>query len=427
MNEDFLHYLWKFKYYRKENLTTQNGSPVEVISAGMHNTNAGPDFLNAKIKIADTLWSGNVEIHLNASDWEKHLHFRDDAYKNVILHVVYNADSKTFNSKRQQIPVLMLHFDEALYATYSQIKNNKETIACAEYFSGVKDFTINNWLDKLTVERLEQKIIIPENLLQQTKNNWNECFYISLARGFGGNLNSLAFETLAKSLPQKVLGKHKNSLTQIEALLFGQAGMLSDLNSDNEYIKTLRREYGFLKNKFGLKPIEQHLWKFLRLRPANFPTLRISQFAQLIHKSNSLLTSIIACKTLDEIREIFRLSSTEFWETHYTFQKESKKRIKSFGKKSIDILIINSIVPFLFLYGKKKKKHEIQEQALFFLEKIKAEQNKIITEWRNLGIDVENAYQSQALIQLTNNYCKAGKCLQCAIGNSILKNRKQML
>ncbi len=379
MTEEFLHYLWKYKYYEKKPLKTQDGKEIEVISSGINNTNSGPDFFNAKIKIGDTIWVGNVEIHINASDWNKHLHFKDEAYNNVILHVVYNYDEKIYNFKKQEIPAVSIHFNEKLYETYQKLLQSDNQIACSSFFDKVDDFTIHNWTDKLLIERLEQKTQIIENLLETTKNNWNECFYIFLARSFGSNLNAYAFETLAKSLPQKIIAKHKNNLFQIEALLYGQAGMLTNKETDAVYFQNLQKEYNFLQKKYNLKPIEEYLWKFLRLRPVSFPTIRISQFAQLIHKSNSLFSSILESKTLADLESFFQLNVSEYWETHYTFDgKETKKRAKSLGKKSISGLIINSIIPFLFLYGKKKSKEDIQQQAINLLEKMKPETNKII-------------------------------------------------
>jgi len=422
MTEEFLHYIWKYKYFHNENLRTEDYKAIEIISVGLHNQNAGPDFFNAKIKINDTLWVGNIEIHINSSDWEKHLHHENDDYNNVILHVVYYADSKTYNQQKQEIPVLSIQFDEKLYQNYLQIKNNPNTIACSNSIKKVDNFTILNWLDKLLIERLEQKTQIIENLLEQTKNDWNECFYIFLARGFGGNINSFAFEALAKSLPQRILAKHKNNLFQLEALLFGQAGMLNSEDKNTKYYSDLKKEYDFLKAKYKLQSIETYYWKFLRLRPINFPTLRISQFAQLIHQSNSLLTSILSSTNFDNLAKLFSLKTSVFWETHYTFVKESSQKKKSFGKNAIENIIINSIVPFLFIYGKKKTNTELQEKAIALLDQMKAEKNKVVSDWQTLGLQINTAYQSQASIQMMNEYCKPGKCTECAIGNQILSN-----
>lgn len=428
MTEDFLHYIWKYKYYEAKPLVTQDGKEVEIISSGIHNTNSGPDFFNAKIKIGDTTWVGNVEIHINASDWNKHLHFKDEAYNNVILHIVYHADEKIYNFKKQEVPTASIHFDRKIYEKYEKLTCSNTEIACAEFVSKVDNFTIFNWIDKILVERLEQKTLIVENLLETTKNDWNECFYIFLARSFGSNLNAYAFEMLAKSLSQKILAKHKSNLFQLEALLFGQAGMLNDTKIDDVYFLKLRKEYHFLQKKYKLKPIEEYLWKFLRLRPVSFPTIRISQLAKLIHQSNSLFSSIAESQKLKDLENFFQLEVSDYWETHYTFGgNQTKKKSKSLGKKSINGLIINSIIPFLFLYGKKKKQENIQQKAIDWLEEMKPETNKIISNWVKLGAEIKNAYQSQAYIQLMNEYCKPEKCLQCAIGNKILTTKQENL
>ncbi len=421
MNEDFLHYIWKYKLFEKETLITNNGKQIEILSTGMHNHDAGPDFLNAKIKIEDTIWVGNVEIHINASDWDKHLHQHNPAYNNVILHVVYLNDAKVFNNNKQEINTLSLHFDDQIFKKYESLKSKTHDIACHSFVEKIDNFTLSHWTEKLLIERLEQKTQLVENLLESTKNDWNECFYIFLSRSFGFNLNNYAFEMLAKSLPQRILAKHKNNLFALEALLFGQAGMLTDKQIDDEYYLNLQKEYAFLQKKYELTPIESYLWKFLRLRPVNFPTIRISQLARLIHDSQSLLSQIVEMKSLKELENLFDLQVSEYWLTHYTFGKLSEKKNKSFGKSSIDLLIINSIIPFLFLYGKKQKQAKVEDFALQLLENIKPEENKIISQWRNLNVSITNAQQSQAFLQLYNEYCKPQKCLWCAIGNKVLR------
>jgi len=420
MNEDFLHYIWKYKLFEKETLIDSSGKKIEIISTGMHNHDAGPDFLNAKIKIDNTLWVGNIEIHINASDWDKHLHQHNAAYNNVILHVVYQNDAKVYNSNNQEINTVSLHFNEAIFDKYKQLKSKAHEIACSSFIHKIDEFTLINWTEKLLIERLEQKTQLVENLLESTKNDWNECFYIFLSRSFGFNLNHYAFEMLAKSLPQKILAKHKNSLFAIEALLFGQAGMLQDPQIADSYYLDLQKEYAFLQKKYNLIAIESYLWKFMRLRPSNFPTLRISQLAHLIYNSHSLLSQIIETKSLKELENLFDVQISDYWLTHYTFGKASARKSKSFSKNSIHLLIINSIVPFLFLYGKKQKQTEIEDFAIQLLEKIKPEENKIIDQWRKLNFEVTNAQQSQAFLQLYNEYCKPQKCLWCSIGNKIL-------
>lgn len=422
MNEEFLHYIWKYKLFEKETLITTNGQPVEILSTGFQSSNAGADFINAKVKIGDTLWAGNVEIHIRSSDWNRHLHQNNNDYNNVILHVVYHHDQDIYNAQQQAVQTVVLQFKEEIFERYKQLKNTNQTIACADSLPTIDSFTLTHWREKLLIERFENKTQIIENLLETTKNDWNESFYIFLARAFGFNINAYAFEMLAKSLSQKILAKHKNQLFTIEALLFGQAGMLEKQDIEDQYYRNLQKEYIFLQKKYQLKPVESYLWKFLRLRPINFPTLRISQFAVLIFKSHSLFSQIIKIKNLEDLEKIFDLQTSEYWQTHYTFGKISPKKKKTLGKTAVHLLIINSIIPFLFFYAKKIKNTVLEDLAFEWLEKLPSEKNKILEEWKNLGLKIENAAHSQAFLQLSNQYCALQKCLDCAIGNRILKN-----
>jgi hypothetical protein len=421
MKEDFLHHLWKFKLYNRHNLKTTDGEAVEVLNTGQHNTDAGPDFFNAKVKVGETLWAGNVEIHLKSSDWKKHSHHLDGAYKNVILHVVHEHDEQVATAGGTGIVTLELKekFNPKLYKNYLQLLESREWIPCEKKIKSVDKLTVDSWLERLLVERLELKT---ENILQSlriNKNSWEETFYHQLAKNFGFQLNSLPFEMLAKSLPLSYLGKHKSSLLQIEALLFGQAGMLSKKFKD-DYPNQLKKEYDFLKMKFSLQPMDGSQWKFLRLRPSNFPTIRIAQFAQLIHKSSHLFSKILEIEKVKDIEKLFEVSVSDYWLTHYTFDKSSTRREKHLGETAMQIILINTVIPFLFAYGKQRQSEIHEERALLFLEKIAAEKNSIITHWNKLGLSSVNAGQSQALIQLKNEYCSKKNCLNCAIGNKII-------
>jgi hypothetical protein len=421
MKEDFLHHLWKFKLYNRHNLKTTDGETVEVINTGQHNSDAGPDFFNAKVKVGNTLWAGNVEIHLKSSDWKKHSHHLDGAYKNVILHVVHEYDEPVTTEDGNEIVTLELkeRFNPKLYKNYLQLLESKEWISCENKINTVDKLTFDSWLERLLVERLERKT---DNILQSlklNKNSWEETFYHQLAKNFGFNLNSLPFEMLAKSLPLSYLGKHKSNLMQIEALLFGQAGLLNKKFKD-DYPNQLKKEYEFLKRKFSLQSMDGSQWKFLRLRPSNFPTIRIAQFAQLIHKSSHLFSKILETDKHDQIKKLFEASVSDYWLTHYTFDKSSARRKKNLGETAMQIILINTVVPFLFAYGKQKQSEVYEERALAFLGKIEAEKNSIIKHWKTLGIDSDNAGQAQALIQLKNEYCSKKNCLNCAIGNKII-------
>ena len=421
MKEEFLHYLWKYKLYKNSELRCTNGEIVEILNPGSHNHDSGPDFFNAKVKIENTVWAGNVEIHINSSDWFAHHHHTDKAYDNVILQVVHNHDKNIKRTDGQIIPTLEITFDQKLLNNYKSLINNESWIACQSDLRKVDSFIIQNWLDKLTIERLEEKSNRINQLLEQTNNSWEISFYILLARNFGFKLNSEPFEQLAKSLPLNYLAKHKDNLLQIEALLFGQAGFLNDEKGD-EYFKKLKKEYHYLKKKFGLNGIEKHLWKFLRSRPGNFPTVRIAQFAKLIYNSSSLFSKILETQKIEDFYKLLVVEPSDYWRSHYMFNKESVQKSKSLGKAAVDVLLINTIIPFLFNYGKAKGISELQERAVELLEKIKPEKNAIINKWLELGIDPENAFETQALIHLKNNYCNHKKCLNCQIGDYLVKN-----
>jgi len=418
--EAFLHYLWKYKLFYTNDLSTCNEEPVEILIHGDHNQDAGPDFLNAKIKIGDTLWAGNVEIHINSSDWYKHGHHKDKAYDNVILQVVLNHDKEIFRTNGTQIATMELKFSKKLYENYETLLLNESWIPCEDKIKETEEFIINFWLSKLTIERLEDKANQIEQQLTKNKNDWENTFYQMLAKNFGFKTNGQPFEMLAKTLPLTLLAKHKNNLLQVEALLFGQAGFLEQDQSDSNTF-SLNKEYKHLKNKFRLKPIDKHMWKFSRLRPANFPTIRIAQFAQLIHKSQSLFSKIMETSEIKSLQEYFEVTPSEYWHKHYRPGKLSAGKKKTLGVNAFHNIVINTIVPFLFVYGTYKENEIYRERALSYLQKIPPEKNKIIKQWKKIGITAENAYYSQALLQLKNNYCRHKKCLSCEIGNKIIK------
>ncbi|MBE9467191.1 MAG: DUF2851 family protein [Bacteroidetes bacterium] len=424
MNEAFLQHIWKYHLFDKTELTASTGENIEIINVGQKNIDAGPDFFNAKVKIDDTVWAGNIEVHINSSDWIKHSHNTNKAYDNVILHVVYNNDMQIPRTNGEPIPTIELKFNKKLFENYQDLLNNEKWISCENEINTIDEFIIDFWLNSLLIERLENKSEYILKNLNQNNNNWEETFYQQLAKNFGTKINQLPFEQLTKSLPLLYLAKHKNNLLQIEALLFGQASFLETRSDDDDYYSALKKEYSFLKDKFNLKPIEKHLWKFLRLRPGNFPTIRIAQFASLIYKSSSLFSKIIETDDLTEIKKCFSASTSEYWDTHYMFNKATKKRKKRTGEVFINSLIINTIVPFLFVYSKLKDNEAYKIRALKFLERLPAEKNSIINNWKLLKMPVPNAFYSQALIQLKNEYCNKKKCLYCQIGNRIIVKKQ---
>jgi hypothetical protein len=420
MNEKFLQYVWKYGLFDSSSNVLDNGEKIEIIHSGEHNTNAGPDFTNVKIKIGRVLWAGNVEIHVNSSDWEKHGHHHDKAYDNVIIQAVANHDKPVKRTNGEPIPTFTLTYDPKYYNNYTELINSQHWISCEHKINIVNSFIVRYWLEKLMVERLESKAVEIIRHYKQNKNNWEETFYQRIGHNFGFKLNAQPFEMLVKSIPLQYLARHKNNLLQIEALLFGQSGLLNSTEYEDDYINALQREYAFLQNKFNLKPIESHLWKFLRLRPSNFPTIRIAQFASLIYSSSKLFSKVLETTNVDELKKLLSVTASSYWDVHYTFGKTSAKRIKKLGDAAINTLLINTIIPFLFVYGKVKDIQAYKDRAINFLEHIKAEQNHIITRWKELGLVPENALQSQALLQLKNVYCNQKRCLDCQIGNQII-------
>ena len=419
MKESILHYIWQQKLFVSSDMMTTDGEQIEVIDVGKLNIDAGPDFFNAKIKIGNTLWAGNVEIHLQSSDWFKHNHQDNKAYDSVILHIVKKSDAEVYRTDGEKIPQVELNFSKQIETDYIQLISEQKWIPCADKIKFVPEIFIQSWKNTLLVERLEQKMEAIVNLLNANNQHWEEAFYITLARNFGFGTNSQAFEQLAKATPLSALGKHKNNLFQLEAILFGQSGLLDNSFKD-EYVEKLKKEYEFLAAKFDLKPLKASQWKLLRLRPDNFPHVRIAQFAALIHSSSKLFSKVLEKPELDYLNKVFDLKPSEYWQTHYTFASESTKKSKSLGQQSKNILYINTVIPFLFCYESQKGNQEMKDKALELLEAIPEERNSIISGWKSLGLTVKTAYDSQALLQLKKNYCDDKKCLRCRIGHKVL-------
>jgi len=421
--EEFLQYIWENNLFFANDLKTVNGEQLEIINVGKRNTDSGPDFFNAKIKIDDTIWVGNIEIHKNASDWTKHNHQTDKAYNNVILHVVEISDQPIMRSDKEEIPTLLFKYPEHLKINYQNLLDAKTWIACQNQFHKIDPIVLQLGFNRLMIERLEDKTDEILVRLQQNSNDWNATFYQMLARMFGFKVNSVPFELLAKSLPLEILAKHKSNLFQIEAMLFGNSGLLNEQLLGDDYYINLREEYSFLYRKYKLKGIESHLWKFMRLRPGNFPTVRISQFAALIHQSHGLFSKIIEIENLGELKKLFEVKASEYWNLHYNFNKISiRNSVKELGDSSVNMLIINVVIPFLFVYGEKQNKEFLKNRALEFLEQLPSEVNSIIEKWGKMGVNSHSAFESQALLQLKNKYCERKKCLNCQIGVKLVRN-----
>lgn len=398
-------------------LQTTEGESVEVVATGYRNTDAGPDYIEAKIQIGDKLWAGHVEIHVKSSDWNRHGHQNDKAYKNVILHVVYENDAQV-----NEIPTLELkgHFDESLFAQYQKLISSKNWIPCAKSIAQVPVFTKLSWLDRMAVERLESKSKTVTKILETNQFDWEDALYKLLMRYFGLKVNNEAFEYLANILPFKTLLKHADNLLQVEAMLMGCAGFLEE-DFTEAYPLLLKREFAVMQAKFNLLTMPAERWKFMRMRPSNFPTIRLAQMAQLIHKNGCLFSKIREAKNAIEIKALLDVKASEYWETHYRLETVSDTKPKHLGDATADILIINAVVPLLFCYGKLHKDESVCESAMQLLEETEAEDNAIIRHFAQYGIKAENAMQTQALLHLYNIYCKRKRCLECRIGNVLLR------
>ena len=420
--EQLLHYVWKHKIFPLKELKTTTGQQVEVIDTGLANTDAGPDFFNAKLKLDGVLWIGNIEIHERSSDWFKHGHHADAGYNSVILHIASEIDTEISRSNGERIPQIQLICPEAVRTNYKELLETDSYPPCYRIIPSLPPFTAHSWMTALQMERFEQKATLLNERLKRCQGNWEDAFFITLARNFGFGLNGDAFETWAHRLPFRAVDKHRNDLFQIEAIFFGQAGILEDSDGDGYYLR-LKKEYTYLQHKFGLIPMDASLWRFLQLRPANFPHIRIAQLACLYHRAYGLLSRIMETETLQGVRDILKGGTSEYWLTHYTFGGSSPSRPKTLSNTSLDLLIINTVVTFLYAYGLHKGNRVLCARAGSFLEELKAENNYITRMWEQCGMKASNAADSQALIQLKKEYCDKKKCLYCRIGYEYLKRK----
>jgi len=420
MKEDFLHFLWKNRLFEPLHPLTSEGDPVEIIQVGRHNIHAGPDFFDARIKISKTLWAGNVEIHLRSSDWNRHGHQNDPLYGNTILHVVADNDLAVKNCAGVTIPTIEIGWPLWIEYKYKALMLQHDWVNCASQLYQVDPFRIRFFLNGLSIERLQEKIRAIEISLEGSTEEWGETFYRLLARGLGFRQNGDPFERLARSLPFSVLQRHRDQQFQLEALLFGQAGLLNENLWMDEYPLRLKSEYDFLSLKYGLKPNPGHLWKFMRMHPLNFPTIRLAQFAGILHGCRSLLSVAMEIETVDDCRSLFRAATSPYWDTHYTFLKPSRFQKKGMGEDSFQLILVNVLVPFLFLYGERRNKEEMKERALRIMEQLPAEKNTLLRHWATAGIQAFNALESQALIHLHHKYCEPRRCLECTIGQKLI-------
>jgi hypothetical protein len=416
--EKLLQFIWQFGYFNSTDLTTTEGEKLSILFPGTLNKNGGPDFTAAKIRVGETTFFGNIEIHLRTSDWEKHRHQSDTQYRNVILHVVFQHDKIVNNA----IPVLELEprISTFLLERYNALMNADSFIPCSASVALVKELVWVSWKERLLVERLTRKSEYILSLLKESNDHWEETLWWLLARNFGSKVNSEAFEAIAKSISINVLAKHKSSIHQLEAILFGQAGLLNE-KFEEEYPKLLQREYQYLQKKLLLQPVSIPL-QFLRMRPVNFPTIRLAQLAMFAQQSSHLFSKILEAKEITEVKALFQVTANDFWHYHYTFRQISPFKKKTLGSDTTDTIIINTVIPVLFAYGVHHADEKYKEKALRWLEKIAPEKNGLTASFAQLGIKGQSAYDSQALIELKNEYCSPKKCLQCSVGNYLLKN-----
>lgn len=421
MQEDFLHYIWQYKKLDVLHLKTTQNEALEIVSVGQYNLNSGPDFFNAQLKIGGQLWAGNVEVHIKSSDWYVHRHEQDRAYDNVILHVVWEHDTEVYRKDHTQIPTLELQhgIDQRLLENYKKLyaKQNK-WINCENQFAEVETLIVDHWLERLYFERLERKSNLILDLLQQSENDWEAVLFKLLAKNFGLKVNGEAFFSLANSLDFSIVRKAQKSAKLLEALLFGQSRLLDHDIQDGYYLN-LVKEYRFLKQKFQLDNDTVMPLQFFRLRPPNFPTIRLSQLAVLYHTHDNLFSKAIAAKTMDEYYKLFDVSASSFWETHYTFEKQTKSSNKKLTKAFVDLLVINTMLPLKFCHALHTGKN-IEDEIIDIASSIVSENNTIVDAFNSLKSVSKSSWQSQALIQLKTEYCDKNKCLQCRIGNAVI-------
>ncbi|MDG5799079.1 DUF2851 family protein [Marinilabiliaceae bacterium ANBcel2] len=420
MIENFLHYIWKKRLYKTGSHQTVNGEPLDIIDPGTENIDAGPDFFNAKVKIGNTTWAGNIEIHKKASDWFKHYHHKNEDFNNVILHVVCEYDTRVFNYNNIEIPAWIIPYDITDMYNHQKLFKEQLWLPCSNKIDTIEPIIIDQWLEIMLKEKLAAKSSKIKLLLEKTINDWNEVFYILLVRNFGFGLNSEPFEQLARKTPWRVVAKNSDNLIRLEALFLGQAGFLNKITPDDKYTDKLLAEYNYLSKKYALTPLKKHHWKFLRLRPSNFPTVRLVQMASLFYKQRVNLTQVISKKSSNELLSLLESSPKGYWEDHYIPDILASQKEKNLGKTSRKLIIINTLIPITYAYGELRALHDLKKKALTWLKELPCEENSIITKWKSLGLNPQNAADSQALIYLRQKYCKTKQCYKCKIGQMVI-------
>jgi hypothetical protein len=424
MQESLLHYIWQFQYFDRNNLRTTSGDEILVFNPGHRNTHAGPDFSNARVRVGDIEWIGNVEIHIHSSGWTEHKHHLDAAYDNVILHVVWSDDKPVVHNDKSVLPTLELkgRVADELLLRYNKLLLNPEPIPCSASISNVHEITRLSMFEKALMSRLEAKAGNILQILSINNNDWEETCYQMLCRNFGFKVNSEPMFSLARAIPYRVIMKHADKLIQTEAVLFGQAGLLEE-SGDETYLGLLKREYHLLSQKFDLSPkkMNKAQWKFLRLRPANFPTIRLAQLAALLFSERNIFSKFIEARSGRDLVKLLSVTQSEYWTRHYLFARPIEEEIPGLGQMSVENIIVNTVVPLMVAYGKSKDDQDMVDRAVNILQEVSGEENSIIRKWNTLGIKSKTAFDSQALIELHNNFCLRKRCLDCSIGSSLVR------
>ncbi len=426
MKEEFLHYLWRLARFDLRDLRTTGGEPLTIQQFGTHNTDAGPDFDDARLRIGALQWAGKVELHVYSSEWYAHRHEEDPAYDGVILHVVLEEDRPVYRRDGTRIPCLELkgRIPGGIRNRYWRLLHNEYWVPCQTQLQHVAPPIRNLFLQRVLAERLTRRAEDFTARLDASGRDWEDAFYRSLARSLGGTVNGEAMELLASALPLRILLKHKHSLLQLEALLFGQSGLLpEEVAEEDAYLKRLRREYALLRVKHRLRPLPATAWRFLRMRPNNFPTLRIAQLAGLYHRSGQLFGKALAAADVRELHHMFNVRLSGYWRDHYRFGPAGDPHAHRLGEVAIQSILINAVAPAYFTYGKLRGDARYHDRALELLESLPAERNAVIGRWRKLDWTARSAAESQALLELKKYYCDPTRCTACAVGCAILNRR----
>jgi hypothetical protein len=418
MTEEFLYYIWKYRLLADKAFETTDGKLMKLIYPGDRNHNQGPDFTDARLIIDNIVWAGNIEIHVKSSDFIKHKHPGDPRYETIILHVVYEEDLKLPGTLCLELKQFI---DPGLFVRYDTFINSKEWLACGNYAATLDPVIVRAWMSRMTIERLEKKSERISGIYQQTKNSWEETLYILLARSYGFSVNADPFEALARKVPYLFIRKHRDRKVQIEALLFGMAGLL-DEHFEESYPILLQNEFKAIGRKLEGQPLHKHYWKHHRMRPSNFPDIRIAQLAALLSNEKNMFTTIIESNQMDELIEMFSVLPSQYWNMHYRIGHPSDGQTGQIGISSCEGILINAVIPFLFFYGKEKRQDEHCDKAITWLESLKKENNRLVNRYDFVGLKALNAADTQGLINLEHNYCAKKKCLECMIGRKLIGN-----